>query len=776
MTENKHENNNENNNENTNEITQPNSAFDVRLRTTAQEMREQMRPSDELVQKTIAAIQAADQVNEQTQTLVSEQAPPPHMAVDALPVIATPQNQRLRKRRGRAIGALAAAAAAVFVIVGGFAVTNQFMTGLDNSENFDIAQPEQEAGSSSSLAGIATPGSYSEVYDVLRKLSLDGGSYGPSIMLDDSASIPLPNTSMPQTATAESSTPLATMGRGEGAVAGSFSETNTQVAGIDEADVVKTDGKNIFALHGNEILIYAANGRDTKALGSVKINLGQPQDFYIAGDCLVVMLYSTMVQGYYYIPQYYVSIYNISKPSAPQLINSLGQDGDLSNSRLVDGMLYLVSAHTVWGDRIEQQDPATYVPRLFEGSTESLDAMQESAKPFDPEHIRIMPDISSARFTVVSAVDIKSASRVSELSLLGNTTTIYMNHQNLFLATTQYSTPQFMMLLPDENISPRASTTTDSPADTQWDEGPVTRISRIALSGGTVDLAASTVIKGELLNQFSLDEHAGYLRVAITERKKVSSIVLDGELVDGVDTLFVSTNSLLVLDDQLNVAGSIENMAPGEQIYSARFDGEVGYMVTFRQVDPLFSLDLSDPKNPRVMDELKIPGFSQYLHLYKDGRLFGLGRETTDDGALTGNLKLSMFDVSNPFDLSELHTLPVTALGAEALHNHKALLIDAAKNIIGFEVWSNASPSVNPAAALMPGSNEYFGSLYMIFGYDDKSGFNVRATIPVKTEYLLSPFTRALYISDYLYVINGNHLGVYNLDTLQEITWINFYS
>jgi uncharacterized secreted protein with C-terminal beta-propeller domain len=141
-------------------------------------------------------------------------------------------------------------------------------------------------------------------------------------------------------------------------------------------------------------------------------------------------------------------------------------------------------------------------------------------------------------------------------------------------------------------------------------------------------------------------------------------------------------NALYVLDADLQVAGSITDLAQDEVIYSARFDGDIGYFVTFRQVDPLFAVDLSNPKAPVVLSALKIPGFSEYLHLWSDGRLFGLGRDADVETGRAGRMKLSMFDTSDPADVTERKTLLLDSDYSAALYNHKAILISRDKNLI----------------------------------------------------------------------------------------------
>ena len=194
-----------------------------------------------------------------------------------------------------------------------------------------------------------------------------------------------------------------------------------------------------------------------------------------------------------------------------------------------------------------------------------------------------------------------------------------------------------------------------------------------------------------------------------------------------------------MLDDDLKIIGIISDLAPDEQIYSVRFDGEVGYFVTFRQVDPLFSVDLSNPAAPKIMGELKIPGFSQYLHVYGEDLLFGLGMTADEKTGRTGSLKLSMFDVSNPYDVTEKHQLVLEENYSTALYNHKAILVAKEKDLIAFPVDKG----------------------YKVFGYDEMTGFiNVGE---IETDNWCGD-SRGVYIDDYFYVCSDKQIYILDMN------------
>ena len=215
-----------------------------------------------------------------------------------------------------------------------------------------------------------------------------------------------------------------------------------------------------------------------------------------------------------------------------------------------------------------------------------------------------------------------------------------------------------------------------------------TDIYRFFYKEGKIEKAADGNVPGSVKDHFAINEYQGYLRMATTVREETHEPVRDsvwGKVI-AYDTKDSKTyNSLYTLDQDLNIAGKVEGLAEGETIYSARFIGRMGYFVTFRQTDPLFSVDLSDPQNPKVLGELKISGFSEYLHPYADHLLLGIGMEAEEDTGSVGSVKLTMFDTSNPSDVKEGCTLELEGYTyANALYDYKAILIDPGKNLFGF--------------------------------------------------------------------------------------------
>ena len=207
-------------------------------------------------------------------------------------------------------------------------------------------------------------------------------------------------------------------------------------------------------------------------------------------------------------------------------------------------------------------------------------------------------------------------------------------------------------------------------------------------------------------------------------------------------------NTLYILDENLEELSRITNLAPDEDVYSARFMGDIGYFVTYRQMDPLFSVDLSDPKNPEILGELKIPGFSEYLHPYGEGQLLGIGMDVDETGMVTNGVKLSMFDTSDPKDVQEAAKYVIEeAYSTEVGYNYKAALVDAEENLIGFLAYCEAGVS------------------YFVFSYDEE-GF----TCEFEKDMLgYNSNMRGIYVGDKFYIVTGNTVESFMLESFDKV-------
>lgn len=497
-----------------------------------------------------------------------------------------------------------------------------------------------------------------------------------------------------------------------------YSGTNVQVEGVDEADVVKTDGQYIYSLRGSTIYIYQADGAQSRLLTELTAGDGEWfSSLYLSGSQLLV-IGSRWDES----EQTNVTAYDISDPARPRQLYTSWQDGWYQDSRLTDGRLYLISTYGVWDWR--EAEPQSYIPAVCDAG---------EARILLPGEIWLPPECSGTQYVVTSCFDVSDGALLDTCAVLGGGGTTYCTGQSLYLAWQEDS--------PEETTV----RTVENSTVTRYSYRAATHLLRFDLQDG-LRLAAETTLDGYLDSQFSLDEYQGFLRLVLTrEESWHETWEEDGKTSYRWPDENDRSNSLVILDSTLKQTGSIEGLGQGERIYSARFDGDYGYFVTFRQTDPLFCVELSDPYHPVVRSELQLPGFSDYLQLWSQGRLLGLGYDGDETGT-TGGLKLSMYDTTNPVSVSERHTLPLDYYYSQALYNHKALLLAADRNLIGFPTDEG----------------------YAVFGYDDAGGFTQRATVALDWEW----DARGLYIGDCLYICGDSGLTVLSLDTLEVVQQI----
>lgn len=485
------------------------------------------------------------------------------------------------------------------------------------------------------------------------------------------------------------------------------SDTNVQVEGVDEADVVKTDGKYIFILSSYEktVKIVDVTGEKPRQLTSIKTEDIYNCDMYLSGGRLILLgegnseKQSTVT----------AVIYDISDPNKPKELTRLKQSGNYQDSRLIDGRLYMISNFTINSDEITKGRAESYVPSV--SCTDYNGAVAA-------ESVHFYNNCNYPQYTVISSYDIKDGSLCGTQSVLGGSYTVYASTENII--TCGFA-----------------------------DSDGLTQVARFSIDGGKITLKASGSLKGSLLNQFSIDEYKGYFRFVLTDYNYASKT----EAGQTDDTVSASSyrgasteiNSLVILDGDLKETGKITDLAPGERVYSVRFMGDTAYFVTFRQVDPLFSADVSDPYSPKIIGSLKIPGFSRYLFPYGD-KLLGVGQNADEQTGKTGLMKLSMFDISDPANVTESSKTDISAKYSEALHNHKATLADYEKNIIGFPAYGGT------------------GLEYFVYSYEDgKFVQKLKADLDIRSQ----QDCRGLYIGKVFYIAAPYELQYYDLETFK---------
>jgi len=480
-----------------------------------------------------------------------------------------------------------------------------------------------------------------------------------------------------------------------------YTRTNNQVEGIEEADIVKTDGKYIYSYYrdavSSTISIVKAEGKDSAQIGKIVLADVQVQALYVQDRWLVVLAEDENTSSDDANVQTRIYLYDVSNPEKPICRSKNSQSGYYSDSRLTGNILYTISVKRVY-EAEKKTDKKEYIPEV---GGELL-----------PEDSLYCPNPGmSAEYLVFQSIDLsQSGKTIDSMAVLGAEGTYYMSEKNIYVAT-------------------------------ETDAWRKTKISRYSYEKGTIKYACEKVINGTILNQFSMDEYEGNLRFAATT----------------YDDNGKTTNGLYIVDSSFKTIGSVSRLAPGERIYSARFMGESVYFVTYRETDPLFFVDVSDPTNPVVKDKLKIPGFSDYLHPFGENMLLGVGSIQDNEG--NSCVKLSMFDISDPEKVKEIHSKKLEINSHQNIGNdHKGILVDVKRNRIGFgiEMYDNRTDPY-----------------YEIFSYDTQKGFQKVAKLSLEGSYGVT--SRGLYIGDYFYLcIDSSGICVYDTKKYKKIRSIAY--
>lgn len=547
------------------------------------------------------------------------------------------------------------------------------------------------------------------------------------------------------------------------------SDTNTQVNGVDEADFVETDGHYVYVARNNALTIL-----DGSAITSQTTLSGDVVGQYLDGDKLTVITqtgggwYGPMVKmapGYFWNwnPQTTVTVYDLTDRTAPTVTTQTIFDGAYRDSRAVGGDVYLVLDKNVnlpapeyseqsvtdadlrsdspivayrtyesWDDyvaRVGDQITTLSLPHAYsvgaDGTMVDLGVIAGSG-----DVVRPASGDQQSMLTVVAVnADDTTPGFASSVATFvnDNNSTVYMTTDALYLATAQDS-----------------YTLTGSSTDT--------RIDRFTINGSEVGWQASGVVTGTLINQFAMDEHNGYLRVAT---HNWSSQFAGGTWAT------VNDSGVYVLDtagDTLDVAGSVTGLAPGEQLYSVRFAGDKAYLVTFLRTDPLFVIDLTDPRAPAVEGELVIPGFSNYLQMVGDGLLLGIGQER-EPGTWNTRLKISLFDVSNGGNPSQIDRQILDEhaqwSGSDAQFDPHALLYSPEDGLLVVPVSGGGYDA---------GTGEYHYENLLSVMRVDAEGLHVVGQIQTD-----QPVLRTVRIGDVLYAVSNDTVTAYTLTDLSEI-------
>lgn len=563
----------------------------------------------------------------------------------------------------------------------------------------------------------------------------------------------------------------------DGAGAADYSGTNVQVEGVDEADIVKTDGSYIYLVNGRRVVIAKAYPADdmqiTASLDFTGNNSFSPLEMYVDGQDMIVIgyvnRYAAGPEPYIdiYPPAYYRStvkaiIYDISDKTNIKQVRELELDGSYVSSRKIGSAFYLLANKGIYYNplaRTVEEPRPVYRDTAAGGEYAEIDYSQ----------IRCFPDFSRPNYLIVAGVNLQRPEEKADISTyLGSGDNIYASMENLYVAVSEYKyeVPENSDIM----ILPGSSGFSNSK----------TKIYKFALNDGKLSYSASGEVPGIVLNQFSMDEYNDCFRIATTS----------GDTWRNDE--YTSKNNLYTLDSGLNILGRLEGIAPGEKIYSVRFIGSRGYMVTFKTVDPFFVIDLKEPSRPAILGALKIPGYSDYLHPYDENHIIGFGKETIEigqkgDGAAgdtaayyTG-MKMAIFDVtevSNPLEMYK-ETIGDRGTYSELLNNHKALLFAKDKNLMAFPV-SVMEVQGDKVRDGYPVYGEFVYQGAYVYNIELADGFLLKGRITHLSEedYQKSGnywydsdknVERIIYIGDVLYTLSGKYIKASNLHGLAEI-------
>ena len=535
-----------------------------------------------------------------------------------------------------------------------------------------------------------------------------------------------------------------------------YSETNTQVEGVDEADIVKTDGNYIYYITDNKVTITNVD-KDGNLKEASKIDFEKEKinirELFVRNNKLVVigneygediirpLIADTNMSarkiGIYSNSNSYtiIKVYDISNKEKPELARTVKVEGNYLSSRMIDDNVYLMANKYMYSyicreHEIDELNPEAFKPRYLD--TANGDEM----KCLEFADICYIPNSDDTSYLNVVSFNVTNNEEAQIDSYIGAGTDIYSSDKHLYVTKVKYDY--------EENETQKVTT----------------EIYRFVLADGKCKFEKSGEVPGSVLNQFSMDESGDYFRIATT----------DSKTWENKD----NTNNLYVLDKDFNVVGKVEGLAKGEKIYSVRFMGNRAYMVTFVQTDPLFVIDLKDPTNPTVLGELKIPGYSKYLHPYDETHLIGFGENTKvvnygyGDNVVTDGMKMALFDVTDPTNPKEMYSVDIGEKGtySELLYNHKALLFSKEKNIIAFPI------SITKAEYNV----KFQGAI--VYGLNLEDGFTLKGQIShMKDDYdrynYKNRVERIIYINDNLFTLSGTMIKATDMNSMQEVNHID---
>lgn len=554
-----------------------------------------------------------------------------------------------------------------------------------------------------------------------------------------------------------------------------YSKTNIQVENVDEADITKTDGDYIYSISDDNVIITnVQDPENIKIEATIDSTGGIPEDLILYNDKLVVISSKSSITSSY--SYYYnssnntiVDIYDIQDRTKPRSVKNFELHEPYYTSRCINNELYIISS----GKLRKENDN---IDRKYIENREE--------KELSLKKIKYLKDVDSEVQTLIATTDLNNISKDIDLSsYLIDISNAYVSENGIYLLNQEYAydsfdEPSLRHLFGLKGIFGLISYDDDD----NYNSGYETQIYKFdILKTGDINYNSNTKIAGKTINQYSLDEQNGHLRVALYDR--------DGARV-------------AIFDENLKQIGITSYVAKGETMYSTRFMGNKVYLVTYQTVDPLFVIDLSDETKPQVLGELKIPGYSTYLHPYDDNHIIGIGMQTQEtinkdsSGKVTSTtariigMKMALFDVS---DVNRPKQISETVIGdrrttSAILTNPKALLFSKEKELIAipvnnyaedFEVTGSTSSYSSIVNSYTSYSKPRTAEGYFVYKINIEDGFKLKGVITHEVKeknttnnyynYNASKLLRGMYIDNNLYTVSETAIKVNNLDTLDSV-------
>lgn len=515
-----------------------------------------------------------------------------------------------------------------------------------------------------------------------------------------------------------------------------YSTTNLQMEGVDESDIAKIDGSYIYTVEDKYIVITdIRDGKLEEVTRFLPKDCGaadRVMEIYVDGDQLILVVqgYETSLDGnskagadkenkdeensdetysdeetaasedsaFWYemngksITQ--IQVYSIVDRKNPEFEGRLIQDGYYNTSRKIGDVVYLFTQYNMTSDVTSYVEKKHGVEDLKEGN--GVSSLAEAVIPkVNGEKVAAseiyLPESSGESGILVSSLDVNKPDKVldSKLVISGYAQT-YISKDALYLYEEDY------------------------------DGAMITNIAKFALDEGRISGVAAAAVSGYVRDTFAINASDGYLRVLTTDYSTEDEV-----------------NALYILDENMKLTGQLTGIAPGEEIYAARFMGNTGYFVTYRNTDPLFTVDLSDPAKPEIIGELKVTGFSEYLHFWDDTHLLGIGYESDEKTGNIENIKLSMFNIENPGEVTEEAKLVLKDVDySEALYDYKSVIISKDKNLIGLVCEDYSSSRTKQTYQIYSYENGTFKKQAEIPGINGVNYENVRGMYSGNVFYL----------------------------------------